>query len=223
MKSCLSNLAIVALASAAIISVAYYYYSREEPLPKIEPRQLDRSLVDPSMITASDHRVSGFSLIDQTGGALDSSFVQDKIYVADFFFTTCQTICPRMTGKMGVVADHFSDNEQLRFLSFSVIPEEDTPELLSAYANAYGIRDEQWRLLTGEKSAIYELARKSYFTLKPAEAGQGDGGTSDFIHTNNFVLVDKEKKIRGYYDGTSDLDIERLIKDLDRLIEEYED
>jgi protein SCO1/2 len=121
---------------------------------------------------------------------------------------------------MESVASKFDPSDDIRFLSFSVIPEEDSVEALNAYAQAYGVNYDQWRLLTGDKEVIYELARKSYFTLKPTEVGKGDGGTSDFIHTNNFVLIDSRQRIRGYFDGTSDLDMERLLKDIEILQEE---
>jgi protein SCO1/2 len=114
----------------------------------------------------------------------------------------------------------YDGEENFALRSFSVIPEEDTPEVLKAYADSYGVNHEQWHLITGDKAEIYNLARKSYFTLKKAEVGQGDGGSSDFIHTNNFVLVDGKKRIRGYYDGTSAEDIDRLIEDVENLLNE---
>lgn len=220
MNSCLSKGLIIAVSAGAIIAVAYYFNTKSKSLPIFSPWQVNPELVDEDVRMKSKHRVSYFSLPDQNGNLTDSTFTEGKIHVADFFFTTCQTICPIMSGKMSDVASRFNPDEDLRFLSFSVIPEEDSVEVLNAYAKAYGINYDQWRLLTGEKETIYELARKSYFTLKPAEVGEGDGGTSDFIHTNNFVLVDSKQRLRGYYDGTSDAEMERLVDDLENLLEE---
>lgn len=182
--------------------------------------QVNPILVDPSLRNTLSHKVAGFDFIDQEGNHTDSSFVQGKIHVADFFFTTCQTICPIMSGKMSGVQEEFKDDPKVRFLSFSVLPEQDSVPVLSDYALAYGVPYTQWRLLTGDRKDIYQIARTSYFTLKPSETGKGDGGLSDFIHTNNFVLVDNESRIRGYYDGTSDPDMDRLKKDIRILSKE---
>ncbi|NNC83953.1 MAG: SCO family protein [Flavobacteriales bacterium] len=220
MKSCLTKALVVFLAASAVVAVAYFWYQKSNPLPVYSPAQVNPILVDEDVRFNKNHRVEYFSLSDQTGGTTDSTFLTGKIHVADFFFTTCQTICPIMSGKMDYVASQFSTEDDLRFLSFSVLPEEDSIPALAAYATAYGVDDGQWRLLTGDRKKIYQLARRSYFTLKPAEVGEGDGGKSDFIHTNNFVLVDSQQRIRGYYDGTSDLEMNRLISDIELLLEE---
>lgn len=211
MSSYISRLIIVALATGICIGVAYYFLSKPKNVPVIQPSKVNPILVDESVRGAKDHRVAHFALHDQEGNITDSTFTAGKLHVADFFFTTCQTICPIMSGKMDDLAQRFDpEDDDIRFLSFSVLPEEDSVAVLHDYAQAYGVRYAQWRLLTGSRADIYALARKSYFTLKPAEVGEGDGGTSDFIHTNNFVLVDEQGRIRGYFDGTSDFDIDRL-------------
>ena len=192
----------------------------EERLKIFNPTDVNPILVDDSLKKVSKfHRVSGFKLLDQEGNLTDDSWVEEQIYVVDFFFTTCQTICPLMTSQMQR-ASKILKEKPVKFISFSVTPELDSVPVLKAYANQSGIDYSQWRLLTGEKEDIYRLARKSFFALKPAEAGMGDGGVSDFIHTNNFVLVDREKRIRGYYDGTSVEDIDRLIREVDILLNE---
>jgi protein SCO1 len=221
MKGCLNKGLIIFLFTGMCIAVAYYFNTKEKALPVLSPRQVNPLLVDKELRDRINHKVSGFQFTDQEGNSTDSLFVQGKIHVADFFFTTCQTICPIMTGKMGIVQERFKENENVRFLSFSVLPEQDSASVLSSYASAYEIPYNQWRLLTGERKDIYSLARRSYFTLKPAETGQGDGGMSDFIHTNNFVLVDDRAQIRGYYDGTSDLEMDRLTKDIKSLLKEF--
>lgn len=220
MKSCLSKFLVIFLASVACIAVAYFWYTKSTPLPVYSPAQVNPILVDKEVRFDKKHKVQYFELYDQHGNITDSTFLEGKVHVADFFFTTCQTICPIMSGKMERVASKMEPSSDIRFLSFSVIPEEDSIPALDAYAQAYGVNYHQWRLLTGDKQKIYALARKSYFTLKPTEVGQGDGGSSDFIHTNNFVLVDSRQRIRGYYDGTSDLEMDRLLKDIEILLKE---
>ncbi len=221
MKSCVSKTLFIAVSAISIIAVAYYFNTRSESLPVFSPWQVNPVLVDEDVRMNKKHRVAKFELFDQYGNITDSTFTEGNVHVADFFFTTCQTICPIMSGKMESVASQFDPTkDNLRFVSFTVIPEEDTVEALGAYAEAYGVNYDQWRLLTGAKETIYDLARKSYFTLKPAEVGQGDGGASDFIHTNNFVLVDSNQRLRGYYDGTSDADMKRLVQDLKKLLRE---
>ena len=130
--------------------------------------------------------------------------------MADFFFTSCTTICPIMTDNIVKLQEEFLKEDEIMFLSLSVTPEIDSISVLRAYADDKGVIDEKWNVTTGEKKHIYELARKSYFAVLDA----GDGGLQDFIHTTNFVLVDKKKQIRGIYDGTNDEEIIRLINDI---------
>lgn len=222
MNSCLSKILITSLASVACIAVAYWVFSKEKTLPIYEPGQVNPELVDRNVRLVKGHRVSNFSLWDQKGNITDSSFTGGHVHVADFFFTTCQTICPIMSASMETVSSEFDLNDDVRFLSFSVIPEEDSIPVLRDYAIGYNVDYANWRLLTGAKEDIYSLARRSYFTLKPTEVGNGDGGQGDFIHTNNFVLVDRQKRIRGYYDGTSVLDMKRLTKDIRNLLNDEE-
>ena len=135
----------------------------------------------------------------------------------DFFFTTCGNICPKMTGQMKILHDTYINDDDILFLSHTVYPEEDSVAVLQAYAEKYVIDSNKWLLLTGDKRVIYDLARKSYFAVLT----EGDGGERDFIHTENFMLMDKKQRIRGYYDGTSSEDMERLKKDIEILRLEY--
>lgn len=216
-----SGILIAGLIFIIGVLLATRILTHEKKLKIFNPIDVNPVLVDDSLKNvAKNHRVSQFALSDQQGLVTDASFLKDKIYVADFFFTTCQTICPVMQSHMNIVADVFKEKKDVKFISFSVTPQIDTVPVLRAYAEQLGINYDQWRLLTGDKKKIYDLARKSYFALKPAETGKGDGGVSDFIHTNNFVLVDKNKRIRGYYDGTSSEDIERLIEEVNILLDE---
>ncbi len=141
---------------------------------------------------------------------------KDKIYVADFFFTRCATICPVMTTNMAALQDHFIADNEVLFLSHSVTPIIDSIPILKQYALDKGVIDGKWHITTGNKKHIYELARKSYFAV----LDEGDGGAQDFIHTEQFVLVDTKRQIRGFYDGTDAKEIARIIKDIEILKKE---
>ncbi len=188
-------------------------------LPVYNPVDINPALVDPSVQNVyKQHRVGDFKLIDQMGNTVTPENFKGKIYVTDFFFTTCGTICPKMTKQMVRVYDEFKDNPEVMILSHTVTPEIDSVEVLRAYAENLGVKDDsKWIFVTGDKKQIYNLARKVYF----AATTEGDGGANDFVHTENFVLVDKEKRLRGFYDGTSKDDVDRLIDDIYTLLDEY--
>jgi protein SCO1/2 len=162
-------------------------------------------------------RIADFSFIDQKGNKVSQENFKDKIYVADYFFCTCQTICPIMSDQMERVAEHFKDDTEIKFISHTVNPENDSVNVLADYATAHHARYGQWYLVTGNKKELYDLARNSYLL----DASEGDGGQDDFIHTQNFALIDKEKHIRGYYDGTNPKEIDQLINDIKLLKKEY--
>lgn len=205
------------------VSLTYYYIRpRDEKLPVINPVDVHEELVDPEILRRGyGHKVGSFSFKNQEGRVITESEVLNRVYVVEYFFTTCKSICPVMNKQMQRVHEAFSDEEGFRILSFTVNPEVDTVERMRIYAEEHGVvDDERWHFLTGRKEDLYSLARKSFFVLKPAEAQNlGDAG-SDFIHTNNFVLVDREGRLRGYYDGTSEEEVGKLIKDIQILLEE---
>lgn len=178
-------------------------------------------MVDPELIDMGiGHRIEEFSFLNQNNEEITLKDVEGKVFVAEYFFTTCQTICPVMTEEMTRVQKEFKGNEDVKILSFTVDPEVDDVEVMNAYAKEHNAVDGQWHFLTGEKKDLYKLARNSFFVLKPAEAQNlGDAG-SDFIHTNNFVLVDQELRIRGYYDGTSSEEVDILMEDIQILLKE---
>jgi protein SCO1/2 len=154
---------------------------------------------------------------NQNGETITQEFYNDKIYVADFFFTTCPTICPIMTENMGYVQEKIKNDSDVLLLSFSVTPEIDTVEQLKKYSLEKNVIDSKWNLVTGNKKDIYNLARTSYLVAKT----NGDGGKYDMIHTENFVLVDKEKRIRGFYDGTNSKEMDQLLNDIKILKNSY--
>lgn len=185
--------------------------STKKQLPIYNPSDFNPKLVDKSLHNSNEnHTVADFTLINQNGKIITQDDYMDKIYVTDFFFTRCQTICPIMTNNMVKIQEAYKNNNDVMFLSLSVTPDIDSIPILREYANSKGVIDTKWNVTTGNKTHIYELARKSYF----AGVDQGDGGLQDFIHTPNFVLVDKKKKIRGIYNGTEDEEILRLINDI---------
>jgi len=163
------------------------------------------------------HTISPFELDGHNGNRFSSGQLDDKIYVADFFFATCQTICPKMSMQLKRVQEAYRDDPEIALISFTVNPERDTVAALAAYADEYGAMAGKWTFLTGDKELIYELARKSYFIT----AMEGDGGPDDFIHSEKLVLVDKDRRIRGYYDGTDYEDVNLLIDEIKVLKWEY--
>lgn len=204
------------------VTIAYFMIQpKEKPLPIINPVDLESEMVDPEMLRIGrGHHVANFSFLNQEGETITQAEVEGKVYVVEYFFTTCGTICPRMNDQMRRIQLKFADNDDVRLMSFTVNPEVDTVAQMKSYADDHGAKNGQWHFLTGPKEDLYALARKSFFVLKPAEAKNlGDVG-SDFIHTNNFVLVDQQGRLRGYYDGTSAKEVDELMKDIERLLEE---
>ena len=204
--------------SIVIISIIYNILDVYKPLPIYQPSRVSTELVDSTIQHVKKfHKIADFSLTNQNGETITQENYNDKIYVADFFFTTCQTICPIMTDHMRQIQDELISDSDVLLLSHSVTPEIDSVAQLKRYAIKKGVNDTKWNLVTGDKKQIYELARKSYLAVKT----DGDGGPFDMVHTENFMLIDKKKQIRGFYDGTNAEDIERLIDDIAILKEEY--
>ena len=188
----------------------------KKQLPIYNPTDFNPKLVDKSIRNVSDnHRVKDFNLINQNGIKVSSKDYENKIYVVDFFFTSCPSICPIMTNNMLLIQEEFIQNNNIMLLSMSVTPEIDNVEVLKKYAIEKGVIDSKWNITTGSKKHIYELARKSFFAV----LDKGDGGLQDFIHTPNFILVDTKKQIRGIYDGTVENEISRLIQDINILVD----
>ena len=204
----------IRLAYALIFMISFFfscYQQEKKQLPVYNPVDFKEKLVDKSVRNVSkNHTVANFSLTNQNGITITNKDYENKIYVVDFFFTSCPTICPIMTNNMLKIQDEFIDNDDIKLLSMSVTPEIDNVEILKQYATEKGVNDSKWNITTGPKKHIYELARKSYFAV----VEQGDGGLQDFIHTPNFILIDTNKQIRGIYDGTNENEILRLIADI---------
>ena len=203
--------------SVVVLSSFYYLLQPKITLPVYSPNMISTELVDQSIqYVKKYHKISDFSLTNQNGETISEQFYDNKIYVADFFFTTCPTICPIMTENMFYVQKK-TINEEILLASFSVTPKIDSVAQLKKYAIEKGVDDKKWNLLTGDKKEIYELARKSYLVAKD----DGDGGKYDMIHTENFVLIDKERRIRGFYDGTNIEEMGKLLDDIKILQNSY--
>ena len=217
--SWLNKFAIVLfILSVIIIYSIYSLLKPEETLPVYQPDMVNAELVDSTVrYVRKYHTVKDFELINQNGDTITQDYYKDKIYVADFFFTTCLTICPVMTDHMLKIQEKIKDDPEVLLLSHTVFPKTDSVPVLKAYAEEKGVLDKKWNLVTGDTKHIYELARKSYLASKI----NGDGWPYDIIHTDNFVLVDKEKRIRGFYDGTDAEAIENLMHDIKVLKREY--
>ena len=198
-----------------------------KPLEILGPVEIQSKTVDGRQISDTVyHTISGFSLLNQDSNQVSEKIFKGKIHVANFFFTTCGTICPKMSSEMMRVQHAFEKDTNVVIVSYTVDPEHDTPLVLKEYASQHNAIKNKWFFLTGDKKTIYDLARNSYYLV----AGEGDGGPEDFIHSEMFTLIDKEGRIRGgkdkrgnmlTYDGTNILDVNRLIEDIAVLKLEY--
>ena len=198
---------------AVSITLFYFILTPEKTLPIYQPYEVNEKLVDSSISYISKyHKISDFELINQNGKTITQEFYKNKIYVADFFFTTCQSICPIMTKNMLEIQEQLKNDKEILLLSHTVTPEIDSVQQLKKYATENNIDDDKWNLLTGDKRQIYDLARKSYLAVEDSEFGD-----FDMIHTENFMLIDKQRQIRGFYDGTDKKEIERLLLDIEIL------
>jgi protein SCO1/2 len=157
--------------------------------------------------------VPQFEFINQANKNLSSDFVKGKIWVADYFFTKCTSICPKLTTHLQKVQQAFKQDSRIKIISFTVDPDRDSPGVLRSYAGMFHADASQWQFVTGDKKDLYAFARKGLFII----ATDGDGGADDFIHSEKLVLIDAQNHIRGYYDGTSDTEVDQLIKDIQRL------
>lgn len=207
-----------------LLPVSYYYTSNKgktKSLPIINPIDVDKRLVDPQMLRiGKGHTVGAFRFENQDNRWITDADMKGKVSVVEYFFTTCKSICPIMNSQMQRIQNKFSKQDEVQLLSFTVDPQTDTVAQMKRYATTQRAKPGKWHFLTGNKTDLYRLARRSFFVLKPAEAQNlGDAG-SDFIHTNNFVLVDRQLRIRGYYDGTDPKEVDLLQGHITQLLAE---
>ena len=200
LKSYKTFIIVFLILSLGIFFGIYALQTPEKMLPIYSPRDINPELVDSTVQhIGNDHKIADFAFTNQNGKLITQKDYENTIYVADFFFTTCPTICPKMTDNMVWLQNQLKKYPNVKLLSFSVTPDIDTPQILKKYAVEKGVDDSRWNLVTGDKSAIYYLARKSYLAVKTRKPEE----MFDMVHTENFILVDKNKRIRGFYDGTN--------------------
>ena len=205
---------IVIVLSAIILTLFYSALKPKKMLPIYNPSMVNPELVDSTVQYISKyHSIADFSFTNQNGEIITQKDYEGKIYVADFFFTTCGSICPKMTTNLVEVQKAFINNPKVMLLSHTVFPETDSVAVLKEYAKKNGVIDTKWNLVTGDKRQIYAMARKSYLAVKLGKPEE----LYDMVHTENFVLVDSKRRVRGFYDGTKKEDIERLIEDINFL------
>ena len=208
-------LGIMSVFSVIIVFLFYQALKPKKNLPIYNPADVNPELVDSTVqYIQKYHTISNFSFTNQNGKVVTQKDYEGKIYVADFFFTTCGSICPIMTTNMVDVQKAFAKNPKVMLLSHTVFPETDSVPVLKAYAIKKGVNDQKWNLVTGDKKAIYSLARKSYLAVKLGKPSE----LYDMVHTENFVLVDTKRRVRGFYDGTKKEEIQRLIEDINWLL-----
>lgn len=215
---------VLAVLSAVILYLFYTALSPKKTLQVYSPADVNPELVDTTIqYIKRDHKIADFAFTNQNGKTITQKDYEGKIYVADFFFTTCPTICPVMTDNMAWLQERIKNNPKVMLLSHSVTPDTDTPAVLKAYAKKKGVIDNKWNLVTGDKKDIYYIARKSYLAVKTTNSSE----LYDMVHTENFILVDGKGRIRGFYNGTNldkkvegEKNVTQLLEDINWLSEQ---
>ena len=205
---------VMAVLSVIVISLFYSALKPKKTLKVYNPSDVNPELVDSTIQYISKyHTIADFSFTNQNGKTVTQKEYEGKIYVADFFFTTCGSICPKMTTNLEEVQKAIANNPKVMLLSHTVTPEIDSVPVLKAYAVKHHVNDQKWNLVTGDKKDIYKMARQSYLAVKLGKPEE----LYDMVHTENFVLVDTKRRVRGFYDGTNPEEIKRLIADINWL------
>jgi protein SCO1/2 len=202
--------------SVIFIGITYHLLTPKKILPIYNPAMVNPGLVDSTVQhIAKNHKIADFSFVNQNGETITQETFRDKIYVADFFFTTCPTICPIMKDNMVILQNKIKNLKDVMLLSHTVMPDIDSVSVLKSYAQKKGVDDKIWHLVTGDKKDIFYIARQSYLAVETADSSE----LYDMVHTENFVLVDKKRQVRGFYDGTKLEEIDRLYQDILFLID----
>ena len=200
--------------SAIVIALFYTALKPKKTLTIYNPSDVNPELVDSTVQYISKyHTIADFKFTNQNGKIITQKDYEGKIYVADFFFTTCPTICPIMADNMVDIQKAIKNNPKVMLLSHTVMPDVDSVPVLKKYALEKGVIDSKWNLVTGDKKDIYAIARKSYLAVKMGKPGE----LYDMVHTENFVLVDSKRRVRGFYDGTNPEEVKKLIEDIEWL------
>jgi protein SCO1/2 len=200
-------------------SLGLSFGCKPKQLPVLGERQAITKTVNEQTVTDTVyHTIPEFRFVDQDRAVVTQATFEGKIYVADFFFTTCPTICPLMRTQLLRVYEKFKDNPQVGILSHSIDPEHDSVPVLKEYAESIGIDSQKWHLVTGDKDSIYQLGQTSYMVTAQEDKTAAGG----VIHSGAFILVDKQRRIRGIYDGTNPAEVDRLLTDMETLLAEYD-
>ena len=219
---------LIFFSGAGIIIFLNLEWQNDRKLPVYQPNDINPDLVDSSLhgrgrgIDGGDHKISEFELLDQLNQKITKKIMLDKIVLADFFFVSCPSICPKMTTNLLTIHKHFKLDSSVLILSHTVWPEVDNVNVLFRYAEKYGVEHKYWRFLTGEKQELYRLARQDYLVVPDVnDPNFQHGSDADFIHTENIVLIDQKQRIRGFYDGTSAVQMQQAIEDINILKKAY--
>ncbi|WP_215226029.1 SCO family protein [Echinicola shivajiensis] len=215
------NLTILAfLASIFLIWNCTSKTDKKEQLPILGHKYTEEKTIDGNTVTDTVyHEIAPFSFTDQEGNIITKEDVKGKVYVADFFFTSCPTICPIMKSQMLRVYEKFKDNPDFKILSHSIDPTYDTVEVLKDYAERLGIKDAStWHFLTGDQEKIFEIGQTSYLATAMEDKNEPGG----FLHSGAFILIDQEGHIRGVYDGTKEDQVNKLMKDIPKILNNNE-
>lgn len=215
---------IIFLTGAGIIIYLNLDWQNNRKLPVFQPNDINPELVDSLLhgrgrgINGGDHCISNFELTDQLNQKISKKLLYNKIVVANFFFVSCPSICPKMTQNLLTIHRQYIEDSSLLILSHTVWPEVDQVPLLFSYAEKYDVNHNTWRFLTGKKEELYRLARQDYLAAPDInDPNFQHGSDADFIHTENIILLDKKQRIRGYYNGTDSLEMDRLLEDIEIL------
>lgn len=221
MKKTIVYLIVVAISIIAIATFILYEQKHERKLPILNPTDVNGALVDSALQNKGvNHTVLDFHLTNQDGKTVTQEIIKERVVIANFFFATCPTICPIMSSQLSRVHNEYLKDNNVIILSHTVWPEMDSAEVLKEYGERYDADSKRWQFLTGNKHHLYNLARKSYLVAPSINDTNFDqGGEGDFIHTENIVLIDKKRRIRGFYDGTDSLEVSQLIEDVQILLD----
>ena len=221
MKKTIVYLLVITISIIAVATSILYEQKHERKLPILNPTDVNHALVDSSLHNKGvNHTILDFHLINQNGENVTQEIIKDRVVVANFFFATCPTICPIMNSQLSRVHAEYIENNNVIILSHTVWPEMDSVEALKEYGERFEADSKRWQFLTGDKHHLYNLARKSYLVAPSIRDTNFDqGGEGDFIHTENIVLIDKKRRIRGFYDGTDSLEVSQLIEDVQILLD----
>lgn len=207
---------------AAFVCMLIFANSCSQPYGKTElpvmgrQKIVEKVVAGQTVLDTLDHMVADFAFYNQDSVLVSNDTFKDQIYVSDFFFTSCPTICPKMKKQMLRVYNKFENNPQVAILSHTIDPKHDNVQVLHDYAEALGVSSAKWHFVTGDEDDIYNLGEKSYM-VTAGEDSQAPGG---YIHSGAFLLVDNQRRIRGVYDGTMENQVDVLLSDIDRLLKE---